>query len=215
MKKHLIEIQKKARYYTAGANAANCSRVLLAAHGYGMSAERFAQKLETVLDGKTCLIVPEGLYRYYIDNAHKKVGAHWMTKEERLDDIADNVRYLERVLADCGIGKQTPVTALGFSQGTHTLLRFSVRTEHNIRHFISWGSHIPADVLEEEFLPFFQRARLTLAWGNEDEFISPDKMQMHAEELNDKGVPFELVKYNGRHKIETDVLRDLLTEKKN
>ena len=42
------------------------------------------------------LIAPEGLSRFYHED-HESIGASWMTREERLEEIKDYLMYLDLV----------------------------------------------------------------------------------------------------------------------
>ena len=53
------------------------------------------KKFENLNDGSTLIIAPEALNRFYIDGTYNRVGASWMTKEERITDIKENNEYLD------------------------------------------------------------------------------------------------------------------------
>src|SRR5213595_2848351 len=85
-------------------------------------AARFLEKLRVLDDGHRYLVAPEGLSRFYLSESptERRVGASWMTREDRLAEIEDYVRYLDAVYADVfGFLDRALVTAhaLGFSQG--------------------------------------------------------------------------------------------------
>ena len=71
-------------------------------------------------------MAPEGLSRFYLDAGAGKVGASWMTKEDRAHEIEDYLSYLEQVRA--AIIPPVPLTILGFSQGVATAARWAVAT---------------------------------------------------------------------------------------
>src|SRR5438477_56805 len=71
-------------------------------------------------------VAPEGLSRFYLTEspAERRVGASWMTREDRLHEIDDYVRYLDGVYGNV-VPRNARVTALGFSQGTATVCRWA------------------------------------------------------------------------------------------
>src|SRR3989442_12895857 len=77
------------------------------------------------------LVAPEGLSRFYVREmsepvADRKVGASWMTREDRLQGIPDYVRYLDAVDAAVwgGVARSRPPgTVRGFLQGPPTPCR--------------------------------------------------------------------------------------------
>ena len=72
----------------------NISKVWFVLHGYAMLSEFFIQKFKNLDDGNTLIIAPEALNRFYINDYYSRVGASWMTKEERKTDIEENINYL-------------------------------------------------------------------------------------------------------------------------
>jgi hypothetical protein len=87
MSKHSITVSKKARYYQIGEASPIIKKVWIVLHGYAMLSEFFIKKFENLNDGSTLIIAPEALNRFYIDGTYNRVGASWMTKEERITDI--------------------------------------------------------------------------------------------------------------------------------
>src|ERR1051325_10016453 len=52
--------------------------------------------------GRRRLVAPEGLSRFYLSEraTERRVGASWMTREDRLAEIADYLGYLDAVYDD-------------------------------------------------------------------------------------------------------------------
>src|SRR5207302_9410481 len=90
----------------------------------------FLEKLRVLDDGRRHLVAPEGLSRFYLTESptERRVGATWMTREDRLAEIDDSVRYLDAVYDDV-FGRidraRVTVHALGFSQGAATVSRWT------------------------------------------------------------------------------------------
>src|SRR5437762_6388114 len=128
MQEHHIGVSRTARYFTLGDSSRGVGEVWFACHGYGQVASRFLEKLRVLDDGRRYLVAPEGLSRFYLSESptERRVGASWMTREDRLSEIDDYVRYLDAVYADV-FGSldraQVTVHALGFSQGASTVSR--------------------------------------------------------------------------------------------
>src|SRR6266550_3439645 len=127
---HHLSVARTARYYTLGEPGA--TEVWFVCHGYGQLAGRFLRRFEPIADGSRLVVAPEGLNRFYVGSGEHRdqpVGATWMTREDRLNEIADYVKYLDAVYADVFGGKPTAarVRALGFSQGAATASRWVAR----------------------------------------------------------------------------------------
>ena len=88
MNKKEIKVPKTARYFTIG-NEEQPDEIWFVLHGYAQLANYFIEKFR-VLESKNILVVaPEGLHRFYWNGMSGRVAASWMTKEDRLTDIAD------------------------------------------------------------------------------------------------------------------------------
>src|SRR4029077_15895909 len=103
MDEHHITTRRTARYYTLGQAGPSTREVWFVCHGYGQLAGRFLEKLRVLDDGggRRLLVAPEGLSRFYLSESHaeRRVGACWMTREDRLAEIDDYVQYLDAVYA--------------------------------------------------------------------------------------------------------------------
>src|SRR4029077_7364472 len=101
MDEHRIRTQRSARYYTLGPAGAAAREGWFVCHGYAQLAGRFLEKLRVLDDGHRHLVAPEGLSRFYLSQspAERRVGACWMTREDRLAEIDDYVHYLDAVYA--------------------------------------------------------------------------------------------------------------------
>src|SRR4051812_41555257 len=125
MKINYLKVEKTARVVTNDADPKKIRSVWLIAHGYGHLANYFINKFSELNSTDNLVIVPEGLHRYYLNGHSGKVGASWMTKEEREKDIEDYVNYLDKVYETyiSPLEDKIIVNALGFSQGGATICR--------------------------------------------------------------------------------------------
>lgn len=95
---HHISVRRTARFVTMGTPGEGIREVWFACHGYGELASTFIRGLVRLLDAESRLIVaPEALGRFYLDPSHEKIGASWMTREDRLNGIRDYLNYLDAV----------------------------------------------------------------------------------------------------------------------
>lgn len=122
---HHISVQRTARYWTAGPAPAEAIGTLYALHGYGQLGEYFIRKFQNAADAGWHVVVPEGGHRFYLKGTEGRVGASWMTKEDRLSDIEDYVAFLDHLKQRVdSMGAKGPQLLLGFSQGVATALRW-------------------------------------------------------------------------------------------
>ena len=139
---HRFAVSRSARCYTLGGSIATEAWMLL--HGYGQLASRFLRGFEGVAVPARLLVAPEGLSRFYLEAGVGKVGASWMTKEDREREIADYLAYLEQVRAE--LVPPVPLTVLGFSQGVTTAARWAVSTAPAPVRLICWGGLLPDEI---------------------------------------------------------------------
>ena len=123
-REHRLSVPRSARCFSQGGEAAVEGWVVL--HGYGQLASRFLRSLESLATPSRLVVAPEGLSRFYLDAGGGKVGASWMTKEDRVREIEDYLAYLDLVRAT--LMPPVPLTILGFSQGVATAARWAVAT---------------------------------------------------------------------------------------
>ena len=174
-------------------------------HGYGQLAARFLHHFEPLDDGTRLIVAPEGLSRFYLaEDSARHVGATWMTKEDRLAEIEDYVRYLEAVHEECVRSMdraQIKVTLLGFSQGAATACRWFTMGKSHIDRLVVWGGEVPPDVE----LP--RSVRLSLVYGRRDEYFTPKIITATEARLRAHEVPYKLFPFDGGHEVDAAVLK--------
>lgn len=208
MDEHFLKVPRTARYVTLGAPSPKVAEVWLVCHGYGQLARRFIEDFEALNDGTRLIVAPEGLSRFYIDRTQQKVmGASWMTREDRLHEIDDYLGYLDLVYDDVKrtMGREAPVTALGFSQGVATATRWAARTRAPLRRLIVWGGTLPPEV----DLKVFQKTRVTVVCGDQDELITAKVRQAEGGLWRGAGIDPEVKIFAGHHEVLPAVLREL------
>src|ERR1051326_3544018 len=143
---HHIAATRTARYCTLGTPGPAISEIWIALHGYGQLAPAFARHCLPLAAPQRLVVIPEGLSRFYL-GAHTRpagpegrVGASWMTREDRLTEIADYVNYLDGLhqLVRRDLSPAASVDILGFSQGTATAARWIGHGEVRPRRFVIW-----------------------------------------------------------------------------
>lgn len=211
---HYFKTQKTAKVVIEGEVNPNLKMVWLVAHGYGHLASYFINKLKPILNEENLVIVPEGLHRYYLNGVSGRVGASWMTKEEREHDIADYCSYLDDVYTRfiSTLDGSVVVNALGFSQGGATICRWAASTKFKIDNLIVWGSVIPPDMNWEVYLSNISVKNWIYVAGDNDEFLNTEQQKTQLELLKKYNITAETVFYNGGHDILEEPLR-LLTQK--
>ncbi|MBT8399128.1 MAG: alpha/beta hydrolase [Rhodothermia bacterium] len=204
MIEHSIPTTRTARYFTSGDTGADEAWLLV--HGYGELAADLLANFEHLED---CFFVaPEGLSRFYMDR-HRRVGASWMTRENRLNEIRDYLEFLHRVYEDSLSHRRIALNALGFSQGVHTVCRWASRGPQ-LQRLVLWGSGVPEDLPQDEFATAMKGCRVIVVAGSDDKYFSPADADREWKNLTSIGVDVEVVHYDGGHSIDGRILDRVL-----
>lgn len=207
MELHRKRISKTVRIWSHG-DLARARRVWVCLHGYAQNVEGFAKVLEVLKNENAAVIVPEGPHRFYTQGFSGDVGASWMTKEDRLEDIGDYTGYLNGLFDQFDLdGKE--ICILGFSQGAATACRWVSSTPHQISKLVLWAGVIPPDLDLQYKLNKLRTLRPTLVIGDQDEFLTEERVGQLQRLLEEWDVPFELIRFVGKHRLNRKVLRSL------
>ncbi|MES2178722.1 MAG: phospholipase [Gemmatimonadota bacterium] len=216
---HAIVVPRTARYYTLGPTHGFPRELWIVAHGYGMLAGRFISQFSSVDDGTRLIVAPEGLSRFYLDSipdrrndSNPRVGATWMTREDRNAEIADHVGYLDRVAGEIRhhlAGASPRIVVLGFSQGTATVCRWLAASALRADELVLWAGAIPPELDLAKWSERLHGATLTLVAGDADELATPAAIAAQAERLSAAGVAFTMQRYAGGHAIDGGALEEL------
>lgn len=213
-----ITVSRRARYYTLGGDVLSPRELWFACHGYGHLARYFARHFEPLDDGKSTIVVPEGLSRFYVGDPRRHhgpdamVGATWMTREDRESEIADHIEYLDTLYTHVRGQKgraRARVTVLGFSQGVATVCRWLARGSARADRLVLWGGKMPPDIFPVPPTSPLRAASLTLVVGAADEQVTPLVAAEQEARLRDEKLVYEVRRYDGGHTLDAGVLRDL------
>ena len=216
---HHLPVSRTARYYTLGGPGPGTLQVWVACHGYGQLASRFLEKLRVLHDGTRYLVAPEGLSRFYLSEspAERRVGASWMTREDRLAEIADYVQYLDAVYQDVFSQldrSQVAVHALGYSQGAATVARWAALGRAKVDRLTLWGGEFPPDLdlTPETVRDRLRAARPSLVYGRADQFITQKVVAATVKRLREHEIPVREIPFDGAHELNDSVLKGLGAE---
>lgn len=208
---HHITVSRTARYFLLG-DELGANEVWFVMHGYSQLAAGFLRWFEPAARPGRLIVAPEALSRAYFEEQNaRRVGASWMTREDREAEIQDYVQYLDRV-ADEVIGALPPrpwVEIHGFSQGTATASRWTAFGRHAANRLVLWGGSVPPDLDVERLRTNLRGAPLVLVSGDQDPYVTPDQMRSEEARLAGLGLGVDVRTFLGRHAVDPTVLADL------
>jgi len=192
-REHRISVTRAARAFSLGGESASEAWVVL--HGYGQLASRFLRGFTPLATASRLLVAPEGLSRFYLETGSGKVGASWMTKEDRAQEIEDYLAYLDQLRT--ALVPAVPLTILGFSQGVATASRWAVATAPAPVRLVCWGGLVPEEIPAAQL----RRVRLTYVVGEREEWAPPAAVEAQAATCRAAGVAVDVIRFDGGHEI--------------
>ncbi|WP_420315939.1 alpha/beta hydrolase [Ekhidna sp.] len=209
MKQHHIDISIKASFYTLNDLTDQTERVWLVFHGYGQLAEFFIKKFESLDPNKNFIIAPQGLSKYYLDGVYGRVGASWMTKEDRLTEIENQYSYIDSVLDQFDLGNKELIY-FGFSQGTATMGRYAAHAKIPFSKMIIWAGTFPPDTNPEDWKYLTGEEEIKYYTSREDIYFKEEMIgnqnKVLSATLNRSP---ELNWYDGGHKVISELLTEI------
>ncbi len=204
-----IDFQFKARYYKLGELNANTKQVWWVLHGYGQLAQFFVSKFKSLTEKEICVIAPEGLSHYYLQGNEGRIGASWMTRENRLTDIENYVAYLNGIHHKEIGDRKIKTTLFGFSQGAATAVRWAMNQQVEFDRLILWAGLFPPDINFEKGAELFKYKDVIEVLGKQDQFITEDRIQEMLK-LNERlKINPKIIEFDGVHEINQKILMDL------
>lgn len=220
MREHHIAVTRTARYYTLGDPDGQPLELWYVCHGYAQLASRFLRRFVPLDDGSRLIVAPEALSRFYVDrpdrsHAQSPVGASWMTREDRLCEIDDYVRFLDALHARLSesLSRARPrITVLGFSQGVATACRWATSGSVRPDRLILWGGLVPPDLDLDAHADVLRAMEIVSFAGDSDPHVPPSAIAAQRARLARHGLTAREVTYEGGHELRAQLLTFESTE---
>ncbi len=188
--------------------------LIVAFHGYGESGDDALAAVRSIAGSEAWAIAaPQALHRFYTRDQQKVVGS-WMTRQDRELAIADNVGYVDRVIAavrdtagNDDAGTPGPVCFIGFSQGASMAYRAALMGSHRPAGIVALGGDIPPEV---KTAPANAWPPVLIGAGMRDDWFN-GRVDSDLAHLRTLGVAHDVVRFDGGHEW-TDEFRDAVSE---
>ena len=170
--------------------------VLLGFHGYKENARIQMERLESIpRAGAWMLVSVQGLHRFY-KGPPEQVVASWMTREDREAAIADNIAYVDAVLAAVAPARGAALVYAGFSQGVPMAYRAALRGRWGAAGVIAVGGEVAPELLEDPGLRF---PPVLLVRGEADSWFTQEKFDADLNALGGRSVKVSPLVFDGGH----------------
>jgi predicted esterase len=204
----LVETITHGRVLVREAAGQPAAGLLFGFHGYGENAEIQLQRLGRIPASRAWMLASvQGLNRFYRGRTEDTIAA-WMTRQDRDQVIADNIRYVDAVVEelrhDDGKSSSAPIVCAGFSQGVAMAFRAAVRGRAGCAGVIAVGGDVPPELLVDRNSRF---PPVLLMRGERDEWYTQDKAEKDLAALRRRGVSVHPMVFDGAHEW-TDAVND-------
>ena len=172
--------------------------LLVGCHGYAETAQDHLKELRRIPGiARWHVLTPEAPHPFYKGRTGEVVRS-WMTKEDRELTIADNVGYLQRLIATTKLELPTTGTLVfsGFSQGAAMAWRGALRCGWPCHGVIVLGGDVPSDAIEPAPLSW---PRVLLGHGTEDPWYTAEKFAADHQRLSALGASVETFEGSAGH----------------
>jgi len=212
MEKYFLNISIQAPYLKVGSNSQQTKNIWVIFHGYGQLVEEFSKLFSPLISDENILLFPQGLSKFYLRGVDKKIGANWMTSQDRDIDIKNYLKYLDQLFASeiQPMKKDIKLHLLGFSQGGHTASRWVRHSSLNYDRLILWGSSLAHEIDQGDVSERFSAGENIMILGDQDRFISNEQALLIKNRYSKINFDCRLVEYHGGHDIDQNVLAKLL-----
>ncbi len=208
--KHSLSVLRTAHYATIGEIGPDVKTIWLVFHGYGQLSTSFIKAFEPIVDEHTFVLAPEGLSRFYWGGFDGPIVSSWMTREDRLEEIADYSRMItllyNQYVPQCAPDVQ--IVLFGFSQGTATAVRWIMRDFPHFDHLMLWAGQLPEDLDYQPVLDYYSDKQLHFAYGDQDRFITPERLDFMRQVLEESKLSFSEHPFAGKHRVEEEALKE-------
>jgi predicted esterase len=216
--KNNITVNKTATYYSLG-NIKSAKTVWFVLHGYGYLAKDFINSFIPILTDTILVVAPEGFSKFYVKGVDGKIGASWMTKENREEEIADYTNYLNQLYATILKQVETPnvkINIVGFSQGGATASRWISNGKIKCDNFILWSSVFPSDM----DLGIIKKVNTFFLYGDDDKYVTEERIKQQKAFLHPcnptsatlstgsqgDNITIKTILFEGKHEIPAPIL---------
>ena len=210
LKENHISVTRTARYFTLGELNNNTKDVWVLIHGHRQLAGGFISNFAELAAAGSFLVAPEGLMRLYIKGDYGDVGASWMTKEDRENDIKDYINYLDKLYFDIIIPKANEfnlrINALGFSQGSATLSRWLTLGKAKVNKAVFWCGSLAHDVDYSKY-PDFKKTEIYQVFSSNDPHYDKNFPNLQIEILKKEGITPKTFIFTGGHEVNPGLMK--------
>lgn len=196
-------------YSTLNTLTQETKNVWIACHGIGFLSKFFISYFENLDPELNYVIAPQAPSKYYQTKAYKYVGASWLTKENREQEIENVLNYLDAIFQTEKLPEGKNIILLGFSQGVSVVTRWLAQHKVNCDHLVIHSGSIPSEFDSTSFA-YLPNLKTSIIYGTQDEYLTKDRIysQLQLARQIFPNVP-EVIKFNGKHVVHPESIKKI------
>ena len=171
--------------------------LLVGFHGYAERAEDALAALLRVAAGRPWAVAaPQALHPFY-RSKDGKVGACWMTSQDRELALRENVAYANAAVAE--LRARVPgarLAILGFSQGVAMAYRTAARCGQKVDAMVALAGDVPPELRNGGW---GTRPAVLIGRGDGEQWYTEEKMADDMATLQRLGIEHEVARFTGGH----------------
>ena len=205
-----LNFSYKASYSTLNELKSSTKHIWIVCHGYDQLADHFIKRFDVFDANEHFIVAPQGLSKFYVEK-FQKVGASWLTKEERETDLENQRTYFNEIFNclfnDINLGGYK-IHLFGFSQGASAICRLAAYQKVAFDTLILWAGNFPFEMVRKDFDFVKPGAKLKVVLGSEDNFYKMPSFQKEIDKAEKAtGLTSELIRFEGKHVVDREVLK--------
>jgi len=154
---------------------ATTKNIWICMHGLGYLSKYFKKYFKTLDPAIHAVIVPQAPSKFYIGDTFKNVGACWLTRVDTMQEMDNNLNYLNTILKQENIEGDPRLILFGYSQGVSIATRFLKSYHHKTKALIMHSGSIPVEFTTDDAAHFHTYCnRFIHISGLRDEYVTPE-----------------------------------------
>jgi len=205
-----ITITQEVKYSSLGNISADTKKVWIVLHGYGQLSRFFIRKFSVLESPISFVIAPQATSKFYLKNNGGRVGANWMTKEDRLVDIRNYTTYLNQLYDSLKLPETVEVNVIGFSQGAATASRWLADGYVKASNLLLWSGIFPPDLDIINTQNALSKTNVYNIYGLVDPYFTTNKAKEQEAIITELKLDVKHIKFDGGHDIDSKTLEQFV-----
>lgn len=183
----------------------------MAFHGMGHLSRFFLRFFDGLPAQEHYVIAPQAPSKYYLNNTYTQVGASWLTRENRIMEIENNLLFLDAVFlaevppANCNL------IIFAYSQGVSMATRWMASRKISCQGLVLYAGSVPDELTPADFSYLKPETDIRFVLGDQDEFISGSRREKEKAKLeglfNGK---VQHLPFSGGHELKKEIINSLI-----